>query len=183
MDVSHNPSYLSYRSERGRVLYSEDVYVGYRYYDKVGCTPLFRFGHGLSYTTFHLSNLTTRESVARTKSNIQDESIELTVSVTNTGARSGAEVVQVYVRPPATASVGRPVRELKGYKKIMLKPSETKKVSITVPMGLATSFWDEGRSAWLSEAGMYTIEVVGTGEGNQLAAQFEVRTSRWWNGL
>lgn len=165
------------------MLYSEDVYVGYRYYDKVGCPPLFRFGHGLSYTTFNLSNLAIHETPTPAKSKIQDESIELTVSVSNSGARSGAEVVQVYVHPPATASVGRPVRELKGYKKIMLEPGETKEVSIAIPVGLATSFWDEGRSAWLSEAGMYTLEVVGTGEGNTLAAQFEVRTSRWWNGL
>jgi beta-glucosidase len=159
------------------------VYVGYRYYDKIGCAPLFRFGHGLSYTTFGLSNLTIRERAATNAKIIKDESIEVTVSVANTGSRSGAEVVQVYVLPPATASVGRPVRELKGYRKIMLQPDETKEVSIVLPTGLATSVWDEARSAWLSEAGTYTIEVVGTGEGNKLSTQFEVRTSRYWNGL
>jgi beta-glucosidase len=75
------------------------------------------------------------------------------------------------------------VRELKGYRKIMLQPDEQKEVSIVVPIGLATSFWDERRSAWLSEAGLYTIEVVGTGEGNSLSAEFEVQASRHWNGL
>jgi beta-glucosidase len=79
--------------------------------------------------------------------------------------------------------VGRPVRELKGYQKVMLEPAEEKEVPIVVPMGLATSFWDEARSAWMSEAGMYTVEVVGTGEGNMLSVPFEVRTSRCWNGL
>lgn len=115
--------------------------------------------------------------------NIKNESIEVSVSVANTGHRSGAEVVQVYVVPPATASVGRPVRELKGYRKIMLQPDETKEVLIVISTGLATSVWDEARDAWFSEAGMYTIEVVGTGEGNKVSAPFEVRTSRHWNGL
>lgn len=135
-------------AERGRVLYSEDVYVGYRYYDKVGQAPLFRFGHGLSYTSFRLSNLTLQQPAEHVP-DIKDESIQVTVSVANTGGRSGAEVVQVYVRPPATATVGRPVRELKGYQKIMLQPDEQKEVSIMIPTGLATSFWDEGRSSWL----------------------------------
>ena len=115
--------------------------------------------------------------------NIKDESVELTVSVENTGGRSGAEVLQVYVRPPATAVVGRPVRELKGYQKVMLQPGEQAEVSVTLSIGLATSFWDEEQSAWLSEAGVYTIEVVGTGEGNSLSAEFEVEISRHWTGL
>jgi beta-glucosidase len=114
---------------------------------------------------------------------IKDESIHVTVSVANTGGRSGAEVVQVYVRPPATATVGRPVRELKGYRKIVLQPGEQKEVSIVISTALATSFWDEGRSEWLSEAGVYTVEVVGTGDGNSLSAEFEVQASRYWSGL
>ncbi|KAG7293553.1 hypothetical protein NEMBOFW57_003605 [Staphylotrichum longicolle] len=180
--LAHNPSYLSYRSDRGRVLYSEDIYVGYRYYDKVGQAPLFRFGHGLSYTSFRLTNLTLAAPAAHTQ-DIKDDSIHVTVSVANTGGRSGAEVVQVYVRPPATATVARPVRELKGYRKVWLRPGEQTEVLIVLPTGLATSFWDEGRSAWLSEAGVYTVEVVGTGEGNSLSTEFKVQTSTYWNGL
>ncbi|KAL3433455.1 glycoside hydrolase superfamily [Aspergillus tetrazonus] len=181
-DIAHNPSYLSYRSERGRVLYSEDVYVGYRYYDKVKQAPLFRFGHGLSYTTFQLSGLDVQETAPQA-SDIRESSISVRAWVTNTGPRAGAEVVQIYVRPPTTASVGRPVRELKGYEKTMLHPGETKEISVTVPMGLATSFWDEGRSAWLSEKGIYAIEVVGTGVRNILSAPLCVQVSRYWNGL
>ncbi|KAJ0421208.1 putative beta-glucosidase J [Aspergillus carlsbadensis] len=180
--ISHNPAYLSYRSERGRVLYSEDVYVGYRHYDAVGQAPLFPFGHGLSYTTFRLSALTLQET-APNASDIKDESICVTVSVTNTGPRSGAEVVQVYVRPPDTTIVGRPVRELKGFARVVVEPGETREVELVVPMGLATSFWDEARSAWLSEAGTYTVEVVGTGDENVLAAPLELSVSRFWNGL
>ncbi|KAL4744840.1 hypothetical protein BDW72DRAFT_208689 [Aspergillus terricola var. indicus] len=168
-DLAHNPSYLSYRSERGRVLYSEDVYVGYRYYDKVRQAPLFRFGHGFSYTTFQLSGLSVQEK-APLAPDIRESSISVRVWATNTGPRTGAEVVQVYVQPPTTASVGRPVRELKAYEKAMLRPGETKEIVIAVPIGLATSFWDEGRSAWLSEKGIYAFEVMGT-------------ISRYWNGL
>ncbi|KAL2857593.1 putative beta-glucosidase J [Aspergillus pseudodeflectus] len=180
--ISHNPAYLSYRSERGRVLYSEDVYVGYRHYDTVGQKPLFRFGHGLSYTTFRLSDVDLQE-ISPNAANIKEEAIRVSVSVSNTGPRSGAEVVQVYVCPPETSTVGRPVRELKGFIKVLLQPGETKQVEIVVPKGLATSFWDEARSAWCSEAGTYTFEVVGTGEGNVLTAPFDVRVSRFWNGL
>jgi beta-glucosidase len=75
------------------------------------------------------------------------------------------------------------VRELKGFTKVLLQPGETKQVEIVVPKGLATSFWDEARSAWCSEAGTYTVEVVGTGEGNVLTVSFDVRASRFWNGL
>lgn len=85
--------------------------------------------------------------------------------------------------PPATCSVGRPKKELKGYQKVMLQPGEKKEVVIAISTGLATSFWDEGRSAWLSEEGTYTVEVVGTGEGNSLSAPFSVQASRYWNGL
>lgn len=108
----------------------------------------------------------------------------MSVTVSNTSARPGAEVVLVYVRPPAAAcSVGRPVRELKGYEKVMLQPGETREVSITIPLGLATSFWDEGCDAWLSEKGLYFVEAVGTGEGNTLVAPLTVQVSRVWNGL
>ncbi|KAH2162965.1 hypothetical protein KXW37_008937 [Aspergillus fumigatus] len=182
-ELSQNPSYLSYRSERGRVLYSEDIYVGYRYYDTTGQPPLFRFGHGLSYSTFHLRDLTVRET-APYAANIKESSLRVSVTVSNTSARPGAEVVLVYVRPPAAAcSVGRPVRELKGYEKVMLQPGETREVSITIPLGLATSFWDEGCDAWLSEKGLYFVEAVGTGEGNTLVAPLTVQVSRVWNGL
>ncbi|KAL3457967.1 putative beta-glucosidase J [Aspergillus heterothallicus] len=181
--ISHNPAYLSYRSERGRVLYSEDVYVGYRYYDTIGQTPLFRFGHGLSYTTFQLSELSLQVTPPDALDNFKEQSITATISVSNTGSRSGAEVLQLYVQPPESGTIGRPARELKGFAKVLLEPGETKQITIVVSIGLATSFWDEARAAWCSEAGMYTIQVVGTGEGNVLSAPLEVRTSRWWNGL
>lgn len=163
------------------MLYSEDVYVGYRYYDKVGQQPLFRFGHGLSYTSFRLSDLTVTQSAEG--KGVKEESIEARVSVENVGSRAGAEIVQLYIVPPDTASVGRPVKELKGFEKVMLQPGQMKTVSIAVPKGLATSFWDEARDAWLSEEGTYGVEAVGTGPANMLSATFKVEKSEFWNGL
>jgi beta-glucosidase len=90
-----------------------------------------------------------------------------------------AEAVQVYVRSPASSSIGRPVRELKGHEKTMLQPGEARELLIATPVGLAMSFWDEGHGGWLSETGTHVVEVVETGEGNMLAAPLSVQVSRY----
>ncbi|KAI9924491.1 hypothetical protein ASPWEDRAFT_147070 [Aspergillus wentii DTO 134E9] len=178
--LQDNPSYLNFRSERGRVLYGEDVYVGYRYYEKVNLAPLFPFGHGLSYTTFTRSDLTLQTTPEKPKLG-DGEPITATVSVTNTGKVAGAETVQLWVVPPPTG-VNRPVRELKGFAKVTLSPGETKKVEIEVEKKLATSWWDEQREAWASEKGAYDVVITGTGEG-ELQSSFEVEKTRFWLGL
>ncbi|RZL13274.1 MAG: hypothetical protein EOO62_08625, partial [Hymenobacter sp.] len=108
--VNDNPAFLNYYSEAGRTLYGEDVYVGYRWYDKVEIDPLFAFGHGLSYTTFELKDLHLAKA---------DSQATVNVTVSNTGSRAGAEVVQVYVVPPpssqTTSKTRRPIKELKGF--------------------------------------------------------------------
>jgi beta-glucosidase len=178
--LQDNPSYLNFRSERGRVLYGEDVYVGYRYYEKVDLAPLFPFGHGLSYTTFSRADLvlTTSEE----KPVLGDgEPITATLSVTNTGSVAGAEIVQLWVVPPPTG-VNRPVRELKGFAKVFLEAGETKKVEIVVEKKLATSWWDEQREKWASEKGTYEVLVTGTGD-EVLKSSFEVGKTRYWLGL
>lgn len=176
-----NPSYLNFRSERGRVLYGEDIYVGYRYYETTQTPTLFPFGHGLSYTTFSRSDLTLTSSPENPK--LEDgETITASLAVTNTGSVAGAEIVQLWVIPPESASVNRPVRELKGFKKIFLQPGEKESVEIVVEKKLATSFWDETRDAWISEAGDYDVLVTGTGEGT-LRAGFRVKKTRFWLGL
>ena len=163
------------------MLYSEDVYVGYRYYDKVRVPPLFRFGHGLSYTSFQLSSVAISQSDEG--KNIKDEVVVASASVENVGSRTGAEVIQFYVLPPQTSRVGRPLKELKGFQKVMLQPGEKKQVTIVVPKTLATSYWDEPHEAWLSEAGDYGVAVVGTGDNNSFPGQFKIRKSRHWIGL
>ncbi|RKL36642.1 putative beta-glucosidase I [Fusarium proliferatum] len=158
--VADNPSALSFRSEGGRVLYGEDVHVGYRWYDTLDIEPLFPFGHGLSYTTFELSDL-------RVEEHGEPESKMLTVSVnvSNTGSRSGAAVVQVYVKPPhptpltasALDTITRSSKELKGFAKINLDLGASGVATIELDVLRATSYWSEREDYWCSDAGDYTV--------------------------
>ncbi|EPE02620.1 beta-glucosidase [Ophiostoma piceae UAMH 11346] len=182
--IEQNPSFLNYRSEGGRVLYGEDIYVGYRYFDKVKQQPLFAFGYGLSYTTFAFTNLKVDEPKAGV---VTEQVLTLTVDVTNTGKRDGAEVVQLYVSPPAVndtlSGIRRPVRELKAFKKVALKAGETKTVTIKANVAQSTSFWDEKREAWQSEAGTYKLTAEGTGADNKLDVPYTVAKTQYWTGL
>ena len=124
--LSDTPAYLSFPGERETSAYSEGVFVGYRYYDTKEADVLFPFGHGLSYTTFEYSALRLSHSIVR-----EGEDVQVTVTVTNTGAVSGKETVQLYVTPPKSER-HRPVRELKGFAKVSLQPGESKDVQFTL---------------------------------------------------
>lgn len=179
--LQDSPSYINFGSERGRVLYGEDIYVGYRYFEKTGLKPLFPFGHGLSYTTFTRSDLTLK--VDEEKPVLEDgERITASVNVTNTGSVAGAEIVQLWVQPPTLENIKRPVRELKGFTKVFLQAGEKKTVTITVEKKIATSFWDEIRESWSSTRGQYTVLITGTGD-EVLSEYFHVENSRYWLGL
>ena len=173
-----NPAFLNYRSDAGRTLYGEDVYVGYRWYDKVEIEPLFPFGHGLSYTSFTTENL-----------RVVGSGVEKTikVKVTNAGSAAGAEVVQVYVAPPAlsqTASkIARPVKEFKGFEKVFLAAQESREVEIPIDVVRATSFWDEESDSWCSEKGEYRILVGSSSRCAFLEGVLEVKTTTRWRGL
>lgn len=186
-DLQDTPSFLNFRSERGRVLYGEDIYVGYRFYDKTPrrAVPLFPFGHGLSYTRFARSELRVDCAPEASSSPRLADGEPLTVSLTvaNTGDRAGAEVVQVWIAAPVVdGSIGRPVRELKGFAKVFLEPGETRRVEVVVEKKLATSFWDEMRHCWVSEKGVYRVLVTGTG-ADVLDGSFAVHSTRYWLGL
>jgi beta-glucosidase len=129
------------------VAYKEGVFIGYRGYDKSGKAPLFPFGHGLSYTTFEYSNL---------KADAAKDSATVRVVVKNTGTRAGAEVVQIYVGQKQS-SVPRPLRELKGFAKIVLQPGESKTVEIALNRR-AFAFWSPTAKDWTVEPGQFTIE-------------------------
>lgn len=126
--------------------YKEGVYVGYRWADKAKTHPAFAFGHGLSYTTFSLSDLRAdRTEMTR------DGQITFTVRVANTGQRDGAETVQLYVHDQK-ATVDRPYKELKAFKKVWLRAGESQDVSLTIDVR-ALSFWDETAGQWTAENG------------------------------
>lgn len=172
--VKDNPAYLNYRSEGGRVLYGEDVYVGYRYYEEMELEPSFAFGHGLSYTTFKLSDLNLQQK--------ENNIISVGCKLENTGSREGAEVVQVYVAP-VSPPIKRPVKELKGFTKKLLKGGEQADVEIDIDLVKATSFWEEKESRWCSAAGEYKIMVGTSSAGEFLETSVRVQKTRFWNGL
>lgn len=134
------------------IRYNEGVMVGYRWFDTKKIRPLFAFGHGLSYTTFGYGKLSADASKIGT-----DGALTLSVDVTNTGSRAGAETVQLYISD-TKASVKRPAKELKNFAKIYLEPGQTKTVTFTVrPSDLA--FFDSGAHAWKAEPGEFRAHV------------------------
>ena len=146
--------------------YKEGIFVGYRWTDRLQAnhkaqssklkvqSPLFAFGHGLSYTTFKLGKLTANKT-----SMTEGDEITFTIPVTNTGSMAGAETVQLYISD-LEASVERPVKELKAFQKVFLQPGETQQVNLTIDKG-ALSFYDEANSRWTAEPGAFEA-LVGT---------------------
>lgn len=135
---------------------------------------LFPFGHGLSYTTFEISDLKVQKS---------DKEVNISVKVRNTGSISGADVVQVYISQK-NPSIRRPKKELKGFKKVFLEKGESKVVEVAIETKYATSFWDEIRNAWVSEKDTYEVIVRDSSEEvGAVKASFEVAKTSWWNGL
>jgi beta-glucosidase len=152
--LADNSSYLNFPGDSQVVRYGERMFIGYRGYDKAALGVAFPFGFGLSYTTFALSDLDVALSGSVAEGTL---AAEVTVTVTNTGAVAGAEVVQVYVRD-VEASVARPVRELRGFAKVDLGPGESRPVRITLGQR-AFSFWSELLGRWVVEAGEFAVEV------------------------
>lgn len=148
--------------------YKEGIYVGYRWADKEHTRPQFAFGHGLSYTTFRMSN-----ARANATSMTRDGSITFTVNVKNTGNRAGAEVVQLYIHD-AKASLDRPEKELKGFKKVYLQPGESRDVELTIDNS-ALSFYDDRTQAWTSEAGDFTALIGNAADNLPLKVKFSLR--------
>lgn len=164
------PSTLNFPGDSGEVRYGEGIFIGYRAHDRLGQDVSFPFGHGLSYTTFELSDL----AVATTGAVDADPALAATVSVTvtNTGARAGAHVVQVYVGDDV-ASVARPPRELKGFAKVRLEPGASERVTITLDQR-AFSYWSIVHGRWVVEAGSFTISVGNSSRDLPLAATIDV---------
>ena len=134
--------------------YKEGIYVGYRWTDKQKVKPLFPFGYGLSYTSFALGKAT-----ADKQELTGNDQITFTVSVTNTGAKAGAETVQLYISDKK-ASVDRPVKELKAFQKVFLQPGESRDVQLTIGRD-ALCFYDEVSGQWKSEPGDFEA-LIGT---------------------
>ena len=147
--------------------YKEGLFVGYRWTDKLSNskssngklnTPLFPFGYGLNYTTFKLGKATADKQELTV-----DDKITFTIPVTNTGAVAGAETIQLYISD-LEASVERPVKELKAFRKVFLQPGETKQVSLTIDRS-ALSFYNDQTGQWTAEPGEFKA-LIGTSSNN-----------------
>jgi beta-glucosidase len=140
--------------------------MGYRWYDARGVAPAFPFGHGLSYTTFEISNLFVTPRISDGSRPIRVEFV-----VRNTGRRSGAEVPQVYVGFPAGA--GEPPKRLVGFEKVRLGPGEQRKIQITIdPMAAnhPLAYWDGLAQIWAVAAGEYSVYVGNSSRNTALRA-------------
>lgn len=135
-----------------KVNYEEDILVGYRWFDTKGLPVVYPFGYGLSYTTFDYSNLNTDK-----KTYDQADTIQATFTLTNTGDREGAEVAQLYVSDPV-CSVMRPVKELKGFKKVFLKPGESRRITLDIPVS-SLAFYSEAQSQFVVEPGEFILQL------------------------
>jgi beta-glucosidase len=148
------------------VEYSERLEMGYRWYDANGADAAFPFGYGLSYTTFGLANASVAANGGK---------YDVKLRVTNTGSRKGAEVVQVYLRLPASANAGRltqPPKRLVGFAKVELEPGAQQDVSITIDPAASNhplSVWDTATNAWVTPSGSYTVLVGNSSSTSALA--------------
>jgi beta-glucosidase len=141
-----------------KVLYSEGVNVGYRWYAAKGETPLFPFGYGLSYTSFRFSDLRVSQPTAMGTGDVR-----VSATITNTGSRAGSDVPQLYIGDPS--STGEPPLQLAGFDKVTLAPGQSKRVSFTVtPAQL--SWWSDSANGWTETAGTYRVYV---GDSSALA--------------
>jgi beta-glucosidase len=153
----------------GLVKYSDSIWVGYRHFDNAKIEPRYPFGHGLSFTTFKYGRLT--QGVLQ-NDNPKEVTI-VSIPVTNTGKRPGAEVVQLYIAD-LKSSVPRPPQELKGFQKLFLKPGETKIATFTITRR-DLSFWDVTTHAWKAEPGDFELRVGSSSRDIRAKAEFKLQ--------
>jgi len=169
-DNRHNPSHFNFPGESDQVLYREGLLVGYRHYEVRAIEPLFAFGHGLSYTTFDYTGMTID------KTGIADnETVEVHVTVKNTGGLAGKEVVQLYVRD-IQSTVARPLKELKGFRKIHLEPGEEKTVAFTLDKR-SFAYYNTELKDWHVETGTFEILVGGSSDQIMLSTTLQVNST------
>ena len=164
-----NPSYANYYPEPGtaRVAYKEGIFVGYRGYERGKAKPLFPFGFGLSYTTFGFANLSVRRAGAS-----ELGKYVVSVDITNTGKRAGAEVAQLYVSAPG-GNVPRPAKELKGFVKVNLNPGQTQRISIPLDPR-SFEYFDADQKQWRAPAGTYGVLVGDSSEGIRVRGEVRI---------
>lgn len=153
----------AYHKDSLTVEYKESIFVGYRWAEKHNIKPLFAFGHGLSYTTFEYGKVTCRRD---------GNGFRVCVDVTNSGDREGKEVVQLYIGDDES-SLERPIKELKGFKKIHLRPGQTQKVIFDITEDML-KYYDPDQRGWVLEEGSFTAYVGASSEDIRTTVRFKV---------
>ncbi|OIJ65312.1 glycoside hydrolase family 3 C-terminal domain-containing protein [Streptomyces mangrovisoli] len=161
--IQDTPAYLDFPGEHGHVAYGEGLFVGYRWYDARDIEVTFPFGHGLSYTSFAYDDL---------ELSADGDGVTARVTVTNSGARAGREVVQFYVARP-DASVVRPPQELKGHAVVELAPGASERVSVLIARE-DLAYWDTRGERWVVEGGAYEVRAAASSRDIRAAASVEV---------
>ncbi len=165
---AHSFGAIAYPGDSIREEYLEDILVGYRWHDTKKIPAFYPFGHGLSYTDFKYG-----KASASAKTISGDQSLTITVPVSNTGSVEGKEVVQLYIGDES-ASVLRPLKELKGFEKISLKPGEEKAVTFTVkPDDL--KFYDDKTGSWRAEPGKFKAYIGSSSADIRATVPFELK--------
>ena len=158
----------NYPGADGYVNYMEGIYVGYRHFDRAKIKPLFPFGYGLSYTAFAFHHLQMPRAAKI------GTSLTVRLTVQNTGKRAGAEVVQLYLRP-LNPKVDRPVRELKSFARVSLRPGETKSVTLTLPPD-AFRYWNVKTHGWQTDPGKYALDAGASSRDLRLSGVLHLET-------
>lgn len=161
--LADSPAYLDFPGEHSHVRYGEGLFVGYRWYDARELEVTYPFGHGLSYTSFAYADASVSSDAA---------GLTVRVTLTNTGDRAGAEVVQVYTSVAGSRVVRAP-RELKGFAKVALAAGESRVVEVPVRRD-DLAHWHTGVDRWVVEGGSYTVEVGASSRDIRATAEVEV---------
>jgi beta-glucosidase len=155
--LEHSPSHDNFPGENGELRYGESVFMGYRGFEHRRIEPRFPFGHGLGYTTFELGTPTLSSGTFRS-----GDALRVSVPITNTGTRSGSEVVQCYVAPTSPRLV-RPPKELKAFQRVQLEPGESTVVELELD-DRSFAYWDPGQADW-PEISARAFSMFGAGDG------------------
>jgi beta-glucosidase len=166
-DFKESPAFGNYPGEDLHVKYAEGIYVGYRYFDKHGVAPQFPFGYGLSYTNFGYSDLKIKPGKAA-----NGQTFEVSLKLRNQGKRAGAEVVQLYVHD-GHSSVDRPVKELKGFRRVELAPGKSATVSFTLDKS-SMAYYSTQKKGWVAEPGTFDVMVGASSADIRLKGSFEL---------
>jgi beta-glucosidase len=161
-------AYDTYKKLDSTTIYEDGIYVGYRHFEKYNIQPLFPFGFGLSYTTFKYNNLK-----LSSKEINKNDKLTVSMNLKNTGNVKGSEVVQLYVKD-VQSSIDRPVKELKGFKKVSLNPGEEKVVEFTIDKK-ALSFYDTKLNDWNAESGEFEILIGSSSKDIKLIDKFTLK--------